>query len=68
RPELKSQAQDILMRQSRHLTRIVDDLLDLARLARGKIKLDMGPVELSAVVEPTVAALRMAGRVQHTLT
>ncbi|MGF6181960.1 signal transduction histidine kinase [Massilia sp. UYP32] len=68
RPELKSQAQDILMRQSRHLTRIVDDLLDLARLARGKIKLDMGPVELSAVVESTVAALRMAGRVQHTLT
>lgn len=65
RPELKSQAQDILMRQSRHLTRIVDDLLDLAR---GKIKLDMGPVELSAVVESTVAALRMAGRVQHTLT
>ena len=68
RPELKSQAQDILMRQSRHLTRIVDDLLDLARLARGKVKLDMGPVELSAVVESTVAALRVAGRVQHTLT
>lgn len=67
RPELKSQAQDILMRQSRHLTRIVDDLLDLARLARGKVKLDMGPVELSAVVDATVAALRVAGRVQHTL-
>ena len=68
KPALKSQAQDILMRQSRHLTRIVDDLLDLARLARGKVKLDMGPVELSAVVESTVAALRVAGRVQHTLT
>jgi len=68
KPSLTIQAQDILMRQSRHLTRIVDDLLDLARLARGKVKLDMGPVELSAVVEATIAALRVAGRVQHTLT
>ncbi|MFK3737792.1 hybrid sensor histidine kinase/response regulator [Massilia sp. TN1-12] len=64
---LKRNAQDILMRQSRHLTRIVDDLLDLARLARGKIKLEMQPVELSAVVESTVSALRVAGRVDHAL-
>lgn len=67
KPALKRQAQDILMRQTRHLTRIVDDLLDLARLARGKVKLDMEPVELSAVVDATVAALRVAGRVQHDL-
>lgn len=66
-PAMKRNAQDILVRQSRHLTRIVDDLLDLARLARGKIKLEMQPVELSAVVESTVSALRVAGRVEHVL-
>lgn len=66
-PAMKRNAQDILVRQSRHLTRIVDDLLDLARLARGKIKLEMQPVELSAVVESTVSALRVAGRVDHVL-
>jgi signal transduction histidine kinase/CheY-like chemotaxis protein len=67
-PSLKRQAQDILLRQSRNLTRIVDDLLDLARLARGKVKLDMRPVELASVVESTVDALRVAGRIQHQLS
>ena len=67
KPALKTHAQDILVRQSKHLTRIVDDLLDLARLARGKIQLDLQPVELAGVVESTVDALRVAGRVEHTL-
>lgn len=67
-PAMRRHAQDILMRQGRHLTRIVDDLLDLARLARGKVKLDMQPVELASVVQSVVDALRMAGRVEHQLT
>jgi signal transduction histidine kinase/CheY-like chemotaxis protein len=66
-PTQKRHAQDILLRQGKHLTRIVDDLLDLARLARGKVKLDMRPVELSSVVESVVDALRMAGRIEHRL-
>jgi len=67
-PTQKRHAQDILLRQGKHLTRIVDDLLDLARLARGKVKLDMRPVELSSVVESVVDALRVAGRIEHRLT
>ncbi|MFC0253730.1 hybrid sensor histidine kinase/response regulator [Massilia consociata] len=67
-PALKHQAQDILVRQGKHLTRIVDDLLDLARLARGKVKLDLRPVDLAAVVESTVDALRIAGKVEHQLS
>ncbi len=67
-PALRQHAQDILLRQSKHLTRIVDDLLDLARLARGKVELDLRPVDLAAVVASTVDALRIAGRVEHGLT
>jgi len=67
-PALRQHAQDILLRQGRHLTRIVDDLLDLARLARGKVELDLRPVDLATVVASTVDALRVAGRVEHTLT
>jgi signal transduction histidine kinase len=66
-PVQKRHAQDILLRQGKHLTRIVDDLLDLARLARGKVRLDMRPVELASVVEAVVDALRMAGRVEQQL-
>ncbi|MCC2957794.1 response regulator [Massilia sp. IC2-477] len=67
-PALKQHAQDILLRQGKHLTRIVDDLLDLARLARGKVQLDLRPVDLAAVVESTVDALRIAGKVEHQLS
>ena len=66
-PVQKRHAQDILLRQGKHLTRIVDDLLDLARLARGKVRLDMRPVELASVVEAVVDALRVAGRVEQQL-
>ncbi|WP_051933517.1 ATP-binding protein [Massilia sp. BSC265] len=66
-PALKEHAQDILLRQGKHLTRIVDDLLDLARLARGKVQLDLRPVDLAAVIESTVDALRIAGKVEHRL-
>ena len=64
---LKERAQDILLRQSKHLTRIVDDLLDLARLARGKVELDMRPLDLAAVTHAIVDALRVGGRVEHTV-
>jgi len=67
-PVQKRHAQDILLRQGKHLTRIVDDLLDLARLARGKVRLDMRPVELASVVEAVVDSLRMAGRVEQQLS
>ncbi|WP_312518588.1 ATP-binding protein [Massilia sp.] len=66
-PALKERAHDILLRQSKHLTRIVDDLLDLARLARGKVELDMRPLDLAAVTGAVVDALRVGGRVAHTL-
>ncbi|MFL6624230.1 MAG: response regulator [Sulfurifustaceae bacterium] len=43
-------ARDILGRQLRHLTRLIDDLLDVARITSGRIKLQREPIELSDVV------------------
>jgi signal transduction histidine kinase/ActR/RegA family two-component response regulator len=48
---------DILERQVGHLTRLVDDLLDVSRITRGKIELRRQPMELAEVV---VRALEMA--------
>ncbi len=49
-------------RQVRHLIRLVDDLLDVSRISRGKINLRLEPIELGRVlhqalesVEPLVA-------------
>src|SRR4029077_18940506 len=37
---------DVIDRQVGHLTRLVDDLLDVSRITRGKIELDRRPLEL----------------------
>ncbi len=40
----------IIARQVQHLTRLVDDLLDVSRITRGKIELRKEPVEVSTLV------------------
>jgi signal transduction histidine kinase/CheY-like chemotaxis protein len=43
-------AQDVIERQTEHLARLVDDLLDVTRIARGKIELRRSRVDLGEVV------------------
>jgi PAS domain S-box-containing protein len=49
---------EMVERQVQHLTRLVDDLLDVSRITRGKIKLRKEPVELAAVVARAVETAR----------
>jgi CheY-like chemotaxis protein/two-component sensor histidine kinase len=49
--EQATRAQDVIERQTEHLTRLVDDLLDVTRIARGKIELRPSRVDLREVVE-----------------
>src|SRR4051812_21131481 len=44
----------VVERQVSHLTRLVDDLLDVARITRGKVVLQRGPTTLSAVINQAV--------------
>ncbi|MES2831810.1 MAG: response regulator [Pseudomonadota bacterium] len=55
-------ARTIIARQSKHLSRIVDDLLDLSRVMSGKIMLSRQPVELSALVGSCLDTLHATGR------
>ncbi|MEO6269918.1 MAG: PAS domain S-box protein [Lautropia sp.] len=48
------QTRDIMERQIHHLVRLVDDLLDVSRVMRGKIELRKEPVELATVVARAV--------------
>ena len=45
-------------RQTRNLGRIVDDLLDVARITRGRIELRRQPVDVSQVIEQAVEVVR----------
>jgi PAS domain S-box-containing protein len=48
------QTRDMMERQVDHLVRLVDDLLDVSRVMRGKIELRREPVELATVVARAV--------------
>jgi signal transduction histidine kinase/CheY-like chemotaxis protein len=64
-----AQAEEILARQVQHLTRLVDDLLDIARISRGKIELRKERVALDAIVTRAVESARpLIDARRHTLT
>lgn len=51
---------EVIARQTRTLSRLVDDLLDVARVTRGKISLDLQPLDLNDTVHKTLSALEAA--------
>src|SRR5206468_9017521 len=51
-------AREIIDRQVEQLARLVEDLLDVSRIAQGKIKLQKKPVELAQVIERAVETSR----------
>jgi signal transduction histidine kinase len=57
-------AKKIIQRQSRHLGRIVDDLLDLSRAMSGKILLNRVPLDLAALLRTTLDTFRATGRLE----
>ena len=51
-------AQDVIDRQVSHLVRLVDDLLDVSRITRGKIQLKLQEVDVASVVNAAVETSR----------
>ena len=55
-------ARRVVERQTRHMTSMIEDLLDVSRLIAGKAHLRMETFDLAALVEATIGAWRAAGR------
>jgi CheY-like chemotaxis protein len=51
-------SRDVIERQLAHLTRLVDDLLDVSRITRGKLKLNKEVIEVGALVARTVETVQ----------
>ncbi|HEU5310107.1 MAG TPA: ATP-binding protein, partial [Candidatus Eisenbacteria bacterium] len=67
-PEEDARARAAMLRQVRHLGRLVDDLLDASRVTAAKIHLDREPVDLSGAVRNALETLRIAGALdRHTI-
>ena len=56
--KLRLKAGSIISRQVRHMTELVDDLLDVSRVTRGLVKLEHETLELSAVLRSAVEQAR----------
>jgi signal transduction histidine kinase len=53
-PERRARTLKVLSRQIGHLTRLVDDLLDVSRITQGKIILEPGPIDGAALLRDVV--------------
>jgi signal transduction histidine kinase len=49
---------DVIERQAIHMIRLVDDLLDLSRITRGKIELAKQRIEIAEVVDDALAMMK----------
>ena len=62
-------ASEVIGRQLRQLVRLVDDLLDVSRITRGKIELKLGPIDVATVVGAAVETSRsFVDALEHELT
>ena len=51
---LPARARDVIDRQVAHMTRLIDDLLDVSRLSRGKVTLQRRPLQLDHVLDAAI--------------
>lgn len=58
---------DLITRQLEHLTRLIDDLLDVERLVHGKIHFEKKPLDLVALVSQTIENSGAAQTLQQRL-
>ena len=64
-----AQLQEIIRRQAALLTRLLDGLLDVTRMASGKIELQRRPVDLQTVAEGALRSLAEGGKAaQHAIS
>jgi PAS domain S-box-containing protein len=68
-PEVSQQACDVLKRQLVHLVRLIDDLLEVSRITRGKLQLRKERIELAAAIHSALEATRpLIDAAGHELT
>jgi signal transduction histidine kinase/DNA-binding response OmpR family regulator len=62
-PAVAHKALGVMQRQVRHMVRLIDDLLDVARIKQGKLELKLERIPLASAIEEAIEASMPA--VQH---
>jgi PAS domain S-box-containing protein len=55
-----SKALEIIERNARIQTKLINDLLDVSRIITGKLKLNVSLVDMSSIIEAAVSSMRLA--------
>ncbi|MGB2713550.1 MAG: HAMP domain-containing sensor histidine kinase [Vicinamibacterales bacterium] len=67
--EARVRPREVILTQAAHLSRMIEDLLDLGRVMNGKIKLQRVRLDLGAAARHAVEMLQQAGKLQqHDVT
>jgi PAS domain S-box-containing protein len=68
-PEKLEWTKEVICNQVKHLAHLVDDLLDVSRITRGKIRLRLEPLDLAIILNRAVETARplIDGRQHHLL-
>jgi CheY-like chemotaxis protein len=56
---------EIVQRQVEHMTRLVDDLLDVSRITQGRIVLQKSPIEVAGIIRQAVETVEPLIRERH---
>jgi signal transduction histidine kinase/CheY-like chemotaxis protein len=65
-PKADLMARQIVRRQTGLMSRLLDDLLDVSRITRGKLEIRKGPTALSAIVESAIETVQpLLNRKRH---
>ncbi len=64
-PGQQERALEAIERNARVQARLIEDMLDLARIEQGKLVLSVGPLELVRVVEAAIDAVRPAAEAKQ---
>ena len=64
-PEQQARAEEVIERQVSHMSRLLDDLLDVSRITRGKFELKKCQTEINTIVEAALETARPAPDAKH---
>jgi PAS domain S-box-containing protein len=68
-PDRVRHVSSVISRQITHFTRLIDDLMDVSRVTRGLIQVEMEPLDLKSIVSAAIEQTKsLIETRQHTLT
>src|SRR5262249_32905563 len=64
-PEKRPRAIDIIERNAVAQNQLIEDLLDISRITRGQVRLELAPIPIAAVLREAIEGVKPAAEAKH---